>query len=109
MKLGQAWPGQARPGQARPGLATPGHARPGQACPAQARPDRAGPDWAGPGWIFGHTDFRISQSKAKFDARAAGEVHLAVRRPKFLKICENSTFRSKIFAEQICPEKSVDV
>ncbi len=38
--------------------------------------------------IFGRTDLRISQSKAKCDARADGEVRLAVRRPKPRKICK---------------------
>ena len=39
-------------------------------------------------WIFGRTDLRISRSKAKFDARADGDVHLSMRRPKPRKIRE---------------------
>ena len=37
---------------------------------------------SGTGQISGRTDLRISQSKAKFDARADGEVRSAVRRLK---------------------------
>ena len=37
---------------------------------------------------LGRTDLTISQSKAKFDARADGDVRLAVRRPKPHKNCE---------------------
>ena len=47
------------------------------------------------GWNFGHTILRISASRAKFDARADGDVRLAVRRPKPRKICEKPTFRSE--------------
>ena len=39
-------------------------------------------------WFFGRTDLRISRSKAKFDARADGDVRLAMRRPKPRKIRE---------------------
>ena len=48
--------------------------------PAPAPPAPAERD--GVGQIFGCTDLRISVSKAKFDARADGDVRLAVRRPK---------------------------
>ena len=50
----------------------------------------------GMGWNFGRTDLRISASKAKFDARADGDVHLAVRRPKPRKIRERKFFDPKI-------------
>ena len=53
---------------------------------------RAEPGRAGPGRIFGRTDFRISQSKAKFDVEAHGEVRLPVHR---LKPREN--YKTKIF------------
>ena len=45
---------------------------------------------------LGRTDLTISQSKAKFDARADGDVRLAVRRPKPHKICEKPIFDPKI-------------
>ena len=42
----------------------------------------------GMGWNFGRTDFKRSESKAKFYGRADGDVRLAVRRPKPRKFCE---------------------
>ena len=50
----------------------------------------------GMGWNFGRTDLRISRSKAKFDARADGDVRLAVRRPKPHKNSEKPNFFPKI-------------
>ena len=49
---------------------------------------------------FGRTDLRNCQSRGKFDARADGDVRLAVRRPKSRKICEKHFFRSEIFAKK---------
>ena len=40
------------------------------------------------GTKFGRTHLRITVSKAKFDARADGGVHLAVQRLKNPKICK---------------------
>ena len=57
---------------------------------------RTGPDRAGPGWNLGRTDLRINQSKAKFDARADGDVRFAVRRPKPRKIRDAKIFDPKI-------------
>ena len=53
----------------------------------------------GMGWNFGRTDLRISASNAKFDARADGDVRLAVRRPKPRKICEKQNFLIRKFRE----------
>ena len=41
---------------------------------------------------LGRTDLTISQSKVKFDARADGDVRLAVRRPKPHKNSEKRNF-----------------
>ena len=50
---------------------------------------------------FGSYRPTISQSKAKFDARADGDVRLAVRRPKPHKNPEKTNFVSENFAEKI--------
>ena len=52
-------------------------------------------------WNFGRTDLRISQSRAKFDAGADGDVRFAVRRPKPRKICKTKFFRPENFAKKI--------
>ena len=51
------------------------------------------------GWNFGRTDFKKDASKAKLDARADGDVRVAVRRPKPLKIYEKY-IQSKNFANK---------
>ena len=56
------------------------------------------PVWDVMGWNFGRTDLRKITPKAQFDARADGDVRLAVRRPKPRKICKKLTFRSENFA-----------
>ena len=63
------------------------------------KPGRAGPGRAGPGRpgrVLGRTDLRISQSRAKFDVRADGDVRSAVRCPKPRKICDQKNFDPKI-------------
>ena len=49
---------------------------------------------------LGRTDLTISQSKAKFDARADGDVRFAVRRPKPRKICD-AKFAIQKFCEKL--------
>ena len=49
-------------------------------------------DGIGMGRDFGRADLQKSASKAKFNARADGDVRLAVHRPKPRKICENKNF-----------------
>ena len=55
--------------------------------------------------ILGHTDLRISLSKAKFDAEADFDVRLAVGRRKPRLLGEKQNFRSANFAEKICSTK----
>ena len=51
--------------------------------------------------IFGHTDLRISLSRAKFDAEADFDVRSAVEPRKPYQIGEKQNFRSENFVEQI--------
>ena len=50
--------------------------------------------------FFGRTDLSRSLSRAKFDAEADFEVHLAVARQNSHQIDEKLNFRSKNFAEK---------
>ena len=52
--------------------------------------------------IFGRTDLRIVVSKAKFDAEADFDVHLAPAPRKSSQIDEKLIFRSENFADFFC-------
>ena len=50
--------------------------------------------------FFGHTDLRISLSKAKFDGEVDFEVRSAVAPKNSNQISEKPTFSSEIFAKK---------